>query len=111
MAGAERESGKGKTMTNEQLAVLLQGYVNQLNPIIEGLTEALAGVEVERELVGEYQWKGEGPEPEPSFLSFKSITKGYELVQSFTGDPSMLFPLKEFKGQLESHISTLRGES
>lgn len=94
-------------MTNEQLAIILQGYVNQLDAIVGGLVEALAEVEVERDLVASYEWQGEGPEPEG--LTFKSITKGYELVQSFTGDPTMLFPLKEFKGQLEESIETLKG--
>lgn len=44
-------------MTNEQLAVLLQGHVSQLTPIIEDLIFALS--EVERELVTSSQWKGE----------------------------------------------------
>lgn len=94
-------------MTNEQLAILLQDYVNQLDPIIAGLIEALYGVEVERELVTDYRWKSKEPKP---ILALAPFTEGYELEQSFTGDPTMLFPLKEFKEQLERNIEVLKGE-
>lgn len=98
-------------MTNEQLAILLQSYVHQLDSIINGLVEATTEIEVERELVSTRKWVGEGPEPEYAWFHFPGINNsGYEYVQSFTGDPTMLLPLKEFKEKMEAAIETLLGQ-
>lgn len=94
-------------MTNEQLAVLLKEQVTQLNGIIDALAEALSGLEVERETESFHQWIGEGNAP---LLAFPYGNSNYRLIQTDTGDPVMLTPLKAFRDQLEDHINTLLGE-
>lgn len=96
-------------MTNEQLALLLTSYHDQLVDTFNDLERELRevdGIEIEEVVIGS-NWAGEGEEPSSLRGRLEAIND-YEPVRAKLGDVILLQPLSNCIDRLYDYIEMLK---